>query len=221
MRNAYEIAQRRVKKKKEFLQHLTSFVVIGAFLFAINAATSFGDWWFYFPMLGWSIGLMIHYFNVFGIPGLAKYNEEWEEQAIEKEVERRANLLNIHKTEREYRLARKKIRQQKGFHQHLGAYIAVGLFFLGMNVATSFGDWWFHFPMLGWGIGLTAHFLTVFGLHSIGNYTEKWEARAIEEELERVQKQQSQKREVESDLELRELVKEPSAQKKWDDSQLV
>lgn len=224
MRTAYEIAQQRVKKKKGFFQHLTSYVVVGAFFFALNVATSFGDWWFYFPLLGWGIGLVIHYFSIFGIPGIAKYDEEWEQQAIEQEVERRANLFNIHKTESEYRLAHKKIRKKKEFYQHLGAYIAVGLFFLNLNLLTSFGDWWFQFPMLGWGIGLAIHYVTVFGIGGIGNYAESWEARAIQEEMERLKQQESgknRKYEKEESLELREFEKEPSQQKKWDDSQLV
>ncbi len=89
MRNVeFEKAQKRVKKKKEFYQHLASYIAVGLFFFLLNAATSFGDWWFYFPMLGWGIGLAIHYFSVFGIPGVAVYNDDWEEQAIEEEIKR-------------------------------------------------------------------------------------------------------------------------------------
>lgn len=224
MRTTYEIAQKRVKKKKDFLQHLTSYVTVGAFLFAINAATSFGDWWFYFPLLGWGIGLLIHYFSIFGIPGVVKYTEEWEAEAIQQEMERKESLFNTPMGEKEYRIARKKIKAKKGFFQHLGAYIAVGLFFLAMNVVTSFGDWWFHFPMLGWGIGLAIHYTTVFGIGGLGNHSEKWEERAIQEEMERLRRQKSNREPgtaEEAGLELKEFEKESVKQKKWDDSQLV
>ncbi len=224
MRTAYEIAQRRVKKKKEFYQHLTSFATVGAFLMAINAATSFGTWWFYFPMLGWSIGLIIHYFTVFGIPGLPKYDEEWEQRAIQQEVERKEQLFNVKIDKKEYKRIREKIKNKAGFFHHLGAYLAVGFFLVALNMATAFGNWWFQFPMLGWGIGLAIHYLTVFGFAGIGDYSEKWEERAIQQEMERLQGKapaEVPKSDVESDLELRELEKEVVERKKWDDSQLV
>ncbi len=37
-------------------------------------------------MLGWGIGLVIHYFSVFGIPGVM--SSDWEEKALEEEMER-------------------------------------------------------------------------------------------------------------------------------------
>lgn len=224
MRTAYEIAQKTVQKKKAFFQHLTSYGTVGAFLFTINATTSFGDWWFHFPMMSWGIGLLIHYFSVFGIPGLAKYNEEWEEQTIQEEMQRKANLFNTSMGEREYRLTRKKIRNKRGFYQHLGSYIAVGFFFVAMNMATSFGDWWFQFPLLGWGIGLAIHYVSVFGVGGISKYGERWEERAIQEEMERLKNRKSGEEpddRVEEGLELKEFEKESGTSKKWDDSQLV
>lgn len=224
MHNAYEIAQKTVKKKKDFFQHLTSYVTIGIFLFVINVSTSFGDWWFYFPMLGWGIGLLIHYFNTFGIPGLAKYNEEWEEQTIQEEMQRKADRFNTPMGEKEYRIARKKIRNISGFYQHLGSYIAVGLFFVAMNMATSFGEWWFQFPMLAWGIGLASHYVATFGIPGVSSATQNWEERAIQEEMERLKRSKSgdfPEADSQEGLELRELEKERQESKKWDDSQLV
>ncbi|MFN7118636.1 MAG: 2TM domain-containing protein, partial [Saprospiraceae bacterium] len=64
--NEYEKARKRVRARKEFYQHLTSYVVMGIFFFLLNAVTSFGAWWFYWPLLGWGIGVLLPYFYVFG-----------------------------------------------------------------------------------------------------------------------------------------------------------
>jgi uncharacterized protein (DUF486 family) len=60
--------------------------------------------------------------------------------------------------------ARARAQQKLGFYIHLTVYIAVNLllffiwFFSGpFNVFP-----WFIFPLIFWGIGLIAHFLTVF-----------------------------------------------------------
>ncbi|MBK7872708.1 MAG: 2TM domain-containing protein [Saprospiraceae bacterium] len=122
--------------------------------------------------------------------------------------------------------ARKRVKKKKEFYQHLGSYIAVGGFFFLMNVVTSFGDWWFYYPMLGWGIGLVIHFFTVFGIPGVVNYNEDWEERAIQEELERLRRGKPPRQEKpleEEELELKELQKETVERKgkKWDDSELV
>jgi hypothetical protein len=39
-------------------------------------------------MIPWLVGLMIHYFTVFGLPGTGIMAEGWEEAELEKEVRR-------------------------------------------------------------------------------------------------------------------------------------
>lgn len=84
----YERARKRVKEKKGFYSHLTSYLVVGSFFFILNMITDPWDWWFYWPMLGWGIGLASHYFKVFGWPGSGAGSEEWEHREIEKEMRR-------------------------------------------------------------------------------------------------------------------------------------
>ena len=55
--DAYEKARKRVKKKKDFYSHLATYLAMGAFFLALNLLTAPGRWWFYWPMLGWGIGL--------------------------------------------------------------------------------------------------------------------------------------------------------------------
>ena len=71
--------------------------------------------------------------------------------------------------------ARKHIRNLRGFYTHLGAYVAVNLFLVMVNLLTSPGFFWFLFPMFGWGIGLSIHAVVVF-LAGSG-----WEARKMEQ----------------------------------------
>lgn len=84
----YKEARKRVKSKKEFYEHLTVFAVMSVFFFLLNALTAFGNWWFYWPILGWGIGVLFHYFEVFGFPGIPDMSEEWEEQQIKEEMKR-------------------------------------------------------------------------------------------------------------------------------------
>jgi hypothetical protein len=69
----YKEARKRVRTKKEFYEHLTVFSVMSVFFFLLNALTAFGSWWFYWPILGWGIGVLFHYFEVFGFPGYTRY----------------------------------------------------------------------------------------------------------------------------------------------------
>ncbi len=44
--------------------------------------------WFFYPLLPWGIGLMIHYLVVFGLPFTKILTAEWEQQELQKELER-------------------------------------------------------------------------------------------------------------------------------------
>src|SRR5215217_4806095 len=68
----YERARARVQAIKGFYIHASVFVLVNIGLFIINALTSGlseGIWWFYWPLLGWGIGLGAHALGVFGFGG--------------------------------------------------------------------------------------------------------------------------------------------------------
>lgn len=82
-------AKKQVQKKKGFYKHLAAFIGVGFFFFAMNMVTLVdGDYelWFFFPILPWSVGLIIHYLTVFGFPGSGVLTPEWEEKQLEKEI---------------------------------------------------------------------------------------------------------------------------------------
>lgn len=87
----FKKARQRVEKKKGFYKHLSAFIAVAFFFLAINMASFFsGDTtlWFFFPMLPWGIGLLIHYFTTFGLPGSRALSEKWEEEELAREMER-------------------------------------------------------------------------------------------------------------------------------------
>lgn len=60
----YKRAHERVEALKGFYIHAAVFVMVNLGLFTINALTA-GTWWFYWPLIGWSIALGINGLVVF------------------------------------------------------------------------------------------------------------------------------------------------------------
>ncbi|MCK4322302.1 2TM domain-containing protein, partial [candidate division WOR-3 bacterium] len=54
-------------------------------LFIINMLTSPNSLWFYWPLFGWGIGLLIHAFSVFGTK---RFLRDWEEKKINELMEK-------------------------------------------------------------------------------------------------------------------------------------
>ena len=73
----YRLAKRRVRVLKGFYIHLATYIAVMALLLLIDFLTG-GGWWFYWPLLGWGIGIVAHAFTVFGIGGIL--GSEWEEK---------------------------------------------------------------------------------------------------------------------------------------------
>ena len=62
----------------------------------------------------------------------------------------------------EYKTAYKEMRtadEQKGFLIHLVVYVLINAMLIAINFLYSPDDIWFFYPLLGWGIGITAHYL--------------------------------------------------------------
>lgn len=81
----YMRAKKRVENLKGFYLHLTTYVLVNAFIFGINLMTSAGEWWFFYPLLGWGVGLFIHGLTVFAS---GKFGDEWEERKIREYMEK-------------------------------------------------------------------------------------------------------------------------------------
>lgn len=88
----YNLAKKRVQEVKGFYGNLTAYIVVNIFLVIVNLMTSPEHLWFYWPMLGWGIGVLFHGLRVFNyMPFLGK---DWEERKMKEfmeEEERRKN----------------------------------------------------------------------------------------------------------------------------------
>jgi len=98
----YEVAKKRVKQKKRFYGHLTAYILVGLFFFITNITTSPYDIWFHFPMLGWGIGLGMHYFKVFGLPFVGSLDASWEQREIERELQKMSGRKPTKKLKEDY-----------------------------------------------------------------------------------------------------------------------
>lgn len=82
---AYARAKKRVEELKGFYGNLTAYCVVIPTLAIINYNTFWGVQWFWFPMLGWGLGLSFHAFGVFG------YGKSWEERKIQEILNKQTN----------------------------------------------------------------------------------------------------------------------------------
>ena len=82
----YEMAKKRVEELRAFYSHLFVYLAVNAGLFLLNIITSPRHLWFYWPLIGWGIGLAIHGFSVFGTRKIL--GEDWEERKIKEIMEK-------------------------------------------------------------------------------------------------------------------------------------
>lgn len=79
---AYKKAKKRVEEIKGFYTNLISYCIVIPFLIFINLTTNSKNHWFWFPLLGWGIGISTHAFQVFGV------GENWQEKKIQEIINR-------------------------------------------------------------------------------------------------------------------------------------
>ena len=84
---AYVRAKERVEKLKGFYGNLISYCFVIPILIFINLKTS-NFHWFWFPMLGWGMGLTFHALETFG------YGKSWEEKKIREILNKENNSNN-------------------------------------------------------------------------------------------------------------------------------
>ncbi len=85
-----------------------------------------------------------------------------------------------------YERARKQVEEIRGFYYHLLVYVLVNAFLIITNILTSPGDWWFHWALFGWGIGVAVHWFSVFA--GGGLLGKDWEERKIKQLMEKDQR---------------------------------
>ena len=88
-----------------------------------------------------------------------------------------------------YNLAQKRVKRIKGFYSHALVYILVNLFIIASSYNKSSFDsgdflrWETFSTAFLWGIGLTAHGLSVFGRNIF--FGQNWEEKKIQELMDK------------------------------------
>lgn len=80
----YQRAKKQVADERGFYTHLVTYIGV-SILFIVLDFRSGGVRWWYWPVIGWGIGLASHYLNVFGpsfLPG-----KKWEDRRIKELME--------------------------------------------------------------------------------------------------------------------------------------
>lgn len=78
----YLRAKKRVKDLKGFYGNLLAYCLVIPFLVFINLMTSPDHLWFWYPMIGWGIGIVFHAVGVFNRTSF--FGHEWEERKIQE-----------------------------------------------------------------------------------------------------------------------------------------
>ena len=81
-----------------------------------------------------------------------------------------------------YEEVKRRVKQISIFYQHLAVYIFVNTGLAVINLTSNPDEIWFTYPLIGWGIGIAAHGLSVF---FGGAWTKSWEERKIRELMEK------------------------------------
>ena len=81
----YQRAKERVEALKGFYVHLCVYILVNLILFLANIIASPERLWFYWPLLGWGIAIVVHAFVVFGVDRL--FAADWEERKIREIME--------------------------------------------------------------------------------------------------------------------------------------
>lgn len=77
-----QLALARVRRIKGFYIHLAQYVVVISVLTVINLVTHPSKLWFFWPALGWGIGILAHAAATFEF--IPFFGAEWERKQVEK-----------------------------------------------------------------------------------------------------------------------------------------
>ena len=83
--------------------------------------------------------------------------------------------------------AQKKVKDIRGFYEHLTVYVLCNPIVIVVNYMTSPGYLWWIWSVMGWGITIILHGLKVFNL--LPFFSKDWEDKKIKEILEKENKQ--------------------------------
>jgi hypothetical protein len=88
----YYQAKKKVEDIKGFYGNLIAYIIFNGFFLVLNLLTSPNELWFYWPLLGWGVGVLFHGMKVFNYsPFLSKDWEALKMKEFMEEEKRNAN----------------------------------------------------------------------------------------------------------------------------------
>jgi hypothetical protein len=88
----YYKARKRVEEIRGFYGNLISYIGVNCFLIGVNLVTSPEYLWFFWPLLGWGIGVLFHGLKVFNF--MPFFGKDWEEKKIKEFMEKEEQSKN-------------------------------------------------------------------------------------------------------------------------------
>ena len=85
----YYYARKKVNEIKGFYGNLIAYVIFNIFFLILNLMTSPNHLWFYWPLMGWGVGVLFHGMKVFGYSPF--FGKDWEERKIKEFMEKEKN----------------------------------------------------------------------------------------------------------------------------------
>lgn len=82
----YAEARRRVEEKAKFYKQFYFFIAFSSFFLFLALRSK--RFFLLVPVLFWGIAILAKYLKVFGLPGSGILSRDWEEQEIQKEMDR-------------------------------------------------------------------------------------------------------------------------------------
>ncbi len=83
----YYRVKAKVHAQRSFYTHLVVYLVVNIVLFLINLFQRNAGWWFWWPLAGWGIGILVQFYHTFIQRGFL--GDSWEERKIDKYMERK------------------------------------------------------------------------------------------------------------------------------------
>lgn len=132
------------------VKHFKVFLGIALFLFFINVFTSSGDWWFLYPLASIGLAFYLHWLKT------SLYSPERVKKISEQMFVRELSRLDsdLQGSGQGEVIAQKRVTKRIRVNKHFYFYIGVNSFLLLIDLFSDPLDFWFHFPLIFWGLVL-------------------------------------------------------------------
>lgn len=84
---SYDQATQRVEEKMGFFIHLIAYVVVNGALTALNLVATPEVLWFYWPLAGWGIGIVLHGWKVISAQSVSRLKQKMIQRELERSKE--------------------------------------------------------------------------------------------------------------------------------------